>query len=373
MAAIEFPNQPSRDAIYRAYEEGFRFIGSADDGHRPHLGASLLGHECDRYLWYTFRWAESERFDGRMLRLFETGHLAEPRLAAALRAAGVELHTTDPGGNQWRISFSAGHCGGSMDGAGLGFPEGPKTWAIWECKTSGTKAFEKVKADGVKAGKPQHHSQMQVYMGETGMTRGLYTMVCKETDEVYTEWVRFDDVEYARLKTRGERIVASPTPPAKLSEKATWYQCKFCKFHEICHGEAAPEVNCRTCAHATPEMHTEPNADGTGRWTCAGAGPIRGACAPDGSIPVRSQRQGCGGHRYIPLVLANFAKPVDFIDGDVVYELTSGGTIANGDKPGMLSSEEIRGCENKQFLKDLTDVKLMGFNSAKIVKEQKHG
>ena len=60
-------------------------------------------------------------------------------------------------------------------------------------------------------------------------------------------------------------------------------------------------------------------------------------------------------------------------DPRLVYELASGGTIANGDRPGMLSSEEVRGCENKQFLKDLTDVKLMGFNGAKIVKEQKHG
>ncbi len=42
---------------------------------RKHLGASQIGHPCLRYLWYQFRWcAESKTsFDGRMLRLFETG------------------------------------------------------------------------------------------------------------------------------------------------------------------------------------------------------------------------------------------------------------------------------------------------------------
>ena len=37
---------------------------------RPHMGVSLLGHHCDRWLWINFRWAVVEDFDGRILRLF---------------------------------------------------------------------------------------------------------------------------------------------------------------------------------------------------------------------------------------------------------------------------------------------------------------
>lgn len=40
---------------------------------RPHMGCSLLGHPCDRYLWLSFRWASQEQFSGRMLRLFRRG------------------------------------------------------------------------------------------------------------------------------------------------------------------------------------------------------------------------------------------------------------------------------------------------------------
>ena len=40
---------------------------------RRYLGASVAGHECDRYLWLHFRGLFRERFEGRMYRLFERG------------------------------------------------------------------------------------------------------------------------------------------------------------------------------------------------------------------------------------------------------------------------------------------------------------
>ena len=374
MAQIEFPAQPTRDAIYRVYEEAAArgepvtyeaVTVENSNGHRPHLGASLVGHHCDRYLWLTFRWVAGETFDGRMLRLFETGHLAEPRLAHAIRRAGVELHTTDPAGRQWRISAVGGHFGGSMDGAGLGFHEAPKTWAVWECKTSGTKVFNAMKIEGVHKAKPQHYAQMQVYMGETSMTRALYTMVCKETDEVYTEWVHFDPVEHARLMAKAATIIESSEPPSRISENASWWQCKFCKFHGVCHEEAAPEVNCRTCAHSTPDVSGE-----SGVWRCNKPEYPDGGGA-DLKLTVDAQRAGCGEHRFIPILLEKWAKPIDFADGDVTYQIDGGGTFINGSGHGGLSSEEVHKCENKVLLQDLTAVKLAGFANAKIVKEQK--
>ena len=47
-----FPNfaSPTRDAIFAAYE------AQADTGFRAHLGASLIGKDCERALWFDFRW-----------------------------------------------------------------------------------------------------------------------------------------------------------------------------------------------------------------------------------------------------------------------------------------------------------------------------
>jgi hypothetical protein len=344
MAALPEPVHTTVNMIYTAYEN------DADDGNRPHLGASLIGHACERYLWMTFRWVDSKKFPGRMLRLFETGSLAEARFVANLKRIGVEVHDTTPDGKQWRVSALGGHFAGSMDGAGRGFPEAPKTWAVIEFKTHGEKSFTDLVKKKVQAAKPQHYAQMQVYMGETGMERAMYMAVNKNTDELYAEWVHFDPVEYAKLKARAERVIRAAEPPLRVSSDPSWFVCKMCDFAEHCHGEKAPAVNCRTCAHSTPEM------DGDGKWTCslADTSPVE--------IPAPVQRTGCGQHRYIPILLERFATQKDYVNGDVVYT-TPTGDFANGDPSnGALASQEIRACEQKVMLADAYRIKceLMG-------------
>src|SRR4051794_25208226 len=122
MAPLPPPRNPTVDSIYKAYE------AAAEDGMRPHLGASLIGDDCERKLFFTFRWATVERHDGRLLRLFQTGHLAEHRFVADLRSIGCTVQDVNPEtGKQWSVSAVGGHFGGSMDGVVLGLPEAPKT------------------------------------------------------------------------------------------------------------------------------------------------------------------------------------------------------------------------------------------------------
>jgi hypothetical protein len=59
---------PTVSAIYERYE------ARSGEWRREHLGGSQIGRECDRALWYGFRWATAPDFDGRLLRLFDTGH-----------------------------------------------------------------------------------------------------------------------------------------------------------------------------------------------------------------------------------------------------------------------------------------------------------
>src|SRR6056300_262007 len=92
--------------IYNWYQEKSR-------PYRPHLGASVIGHSCDRYLWLTFRWAKQQDFPRRILRLFETGNLEETRIAKELKGIGVVLHTHDDNGSQIRCFDDSGHFGGS--------------------------------------------------------------------------------------------------------------------------------------------------------------------------------------------------------------------------------------------------------------------
>jgi len=159
MAPLSPPPAPTLNAIYAAY------VVEAGDGFRDHLGASIVGKECRRALWYDFRWVTRARFTGRMLRLFETGKREEERLVRDLRRTGATVLDTDPEtGRQWRVSAVGGHFGGSLDAVAIGLLEAPKTWHVVEFKTHGLKSFAALKNDGVERAKPQHAAQMQIYM-----------------------------------------------------------------------------------------------------------------------------------------------------------------------------------------------------------------
>ena len=320
--------------IYRHYE------ANADNGFRPHLGASLIGKPCSRALWYDFHWCTPASFDGRMLRLFETGQEAEDRFVRNFKAAGVNIHEVDSHtGQQFRVSACDGHFGGSLDGVASGFVEAPKTWHVVEMKTHSEKSFKDLQNKGVEESKPQHFAQMQVYMHlapEGPLTRAFYIAVNKNTDELYGERVKYDKKKATELVNKAASIIASDAPLEKLNEDPTWYQCKFCDHSPVCHGQRAPSVNCRTCLHSTPIENAQ--------WHCA-----RYDCL----IPEANQRTGCQSHLYIPDLLFSFADVMDSGEYWIKYRLKSTGQeFVTGEAPEQLSSCEIKAVDQKELLGD---------------------
>lgn len=280
MADLTAHQQPTVAAIFAAWEAG------RSTERRGHLGASVLGRECKRQLWYGWRWAKLESFDGRMLRLFDRGHREEATMVAELRAAGVTVHDVDADGQQFRFLAVGGHVGGSMDGAAVGIKEAPKTWHVLEFKTHNLKSFDALAAKGVKKAKPEHWSQMQLYMGWSGMTRAFYLAACKNDDRLYSERVKFDQKAFDLLISKANEIVQAPSPPERVSEKPDFYLCRFCAFRDLCHGQQVADVTCRSCVHATPEMDSE------GRWSCARW--------KHPSLTLSQQSEACDEHRFIP-------------------------------------------------------------------------
>lgn len=295
--------------IYAQYEKR----GESEKS-RTYLGASVIGKECKRALWYAFRWAAKEKFDGRMLRLFQTGHLAEPRFVADLRAIGATVYDVNPAdGKQFGFVDHGGHARGHMDGAVQGIPGGGKKWHVAEFKTHSAKSFATLKKDGVKKAKPEHFAQMQWYMGKSGMDRALYLAVNKDTDELYSERLEFDKVAFEQIQAKFDSIIFATEPPAKISNDPKFYLCNWCNFNGVCHGHQVPAVSCRSCVHSTPERTPET----AGRWSCAKAG-------PDSSIPVAVQRAGCDTHLPLPFLLT-YADAVDAGDGWIEFKRKDSG------------------------------------------------
>lgn len=316
MTALPISADPIAEAIDAAYE------AKADNGFRPHMGVSLLGHECDRYLWLTFRWAWQKRHSGRMLRLFRFGHDFEATAVEWLAMAGITVRAT--GADQMRVGFG-GHVSGSIDGIASGLPQSGKGH-VFECKTHSAKSFAEVKRHGVYAAKPMHWCQMQVYMLGTGLERALYFAFNKDTHEVYTERVRLDKAAAQALVERGKRIAVSDEMPDPVSTNPDIPPCLFCDFKTFCHETRTTNaVNCRTCAHSTAKP------DGT--WHCERWN--------KGPIPLDVQRKGCQDHVIHP---ALFPYPIDPEASTPIAAayVIDGVTVWNGHADARIfSSEEL--------------------------------
>ncbi len=306
----EFPDMtlPTIKGIYQSY------VDHNSDWRRNHLGASLIGTECSRSIWYSFRWATNPNFDGRMLRLFESGNCQEPRIIKNLRDIGCEVFDVDPEtGKQINFSMFGGHYAGSCDAIAQGFKESKK-WHLVEVKTANTKSFNSLNKYGIEKSKPIHYYQCQQYMGWFGLERAYYFCVCKDTDEIYGERVYFDKEVSKVLEAKAERIIFSDVAPFGVEG----FSCKFCQHQDVCKKIKLPEVNCRTCAMVTPERN--------GTWTCSRDKHI--LCSTE-----QRSTQYC--HVFNPCFIAMEPTDSDAEKGTISY-----GNIING--PGETPSTELQ-------------------------------
>lgn len=279
-----------------------------ESGHRNHLGASELGEECWRKLWYGFHWVKKEPFSGRMLRLFNVGHSAEPRFISYLRGIGFEvkefsnpvLHyhpesgcyfygeTFNPGDglvhdvsdsavhiaeaakrdikpNQFRIIGAKGHYGGSLDGmckAPIRYQLSTDMVLLNEYKTNNTgSGFSKVATDGVQKAKPRHYAQMSQYGFKYGLKYGLYMIENKNDSDITFKIVELDWNLGSQMERKAEEIIFAKEPPNRISDNPAYQACKWCDKAGVCHGSEVPQKNCRSCRHSSPVDNAE--------WSCA--------------------------------------------------------------------------------------------------------
>lgn len=305
MAPLPRPVSPTVAAIYRAYE--------AANEHYDPLGISVgeIATECDRALWYTFRWASApEQIEGRKLSIFRTGDRWEEVMVSDLERIGVEVW-----GQQDRIRLVAGHVRGKCDGKAIGIPEAPKTEHLCEFKSSNDKGFKEIQKHKCKVAKPLHYGQCQIGMHAFGLTRCLYMVTNKNDDARYVERIEYDAAWCIRQLARAERIINSPSPPSRLSDDPEFFGCRFCKHYDVCHGKSWSRVTCRSCLHATPEM------TGDAHWSCSRwAKPLS----------VDEQKAACPAHLYIPGMVPGEQVDASEANETVTYTLWNGKTWIDG-------------------------------------------
>lgn len=258
MAALPHPEVSMIDAIYEAIEKE----EVKPQLYLARLGASGIGEECLRSIWYSWRAYDDKKFGGRMLRLFRTGHLQEDRILEDLKRAGYQVWDRDEKGNQPTFNDETGHFVAKLDGVIKGVPGAEKTPHDLEIKTHSLKSFEDVKKKGVQVSKPSHYWQMQAGMLYSGLQRALYVALCKNDEDYHIERIRPDAEVQNQIQRKIIKLVEARTPPVGISDDQKAFGCKWCDMKEVCSGAKAPIRTCRSCQHVT--VHT----DG-GRWSCS--------------------------------------------------------------------------------------------------------
>src|SRR5260370_37914849 len=76
-------------------------VYESDNSFRRHLGASIIGIECARQIYYSFRWFKKRHFSDQRLRLVNRGHLEEARFIALFLSIGCQVYQQDENGKQF--------------------------------------------------------------------------------------------------------------------------------------------------------------------------------------------------------------------------------------------------------------------------------
>jgi hypothetical protein len=224
---------------------------------RTYLGASRLGHACERALQFEFAGApkdEGADFGGQTLRIFEIGHQLEDLAIRWLRAAGIDLYTRKgnrPDGEQFGFSVAGGRIRGHVDGIIANAPAvlGLQTPALWECKTMNAKNWRACVKDGVTVSKPVYAAQIAIYQAYMeasvpgiSTAPALFTAINKDTAELHHELVPFDAALAQRMSDRAVRILQATDAGdllPRIAASRDFFECRFCAHAGRCWGLAA--------------------------------------------------------------------------------------------------------------------------------------
>lgn len=209
---------------------------------RDYLGASRLGVCCERQLQYEYAGAPVDpgrETSGRMLRVFERGHVMEDCMVEWLRGAGFDLRTRNAFGEQFGFSAADGRLQGHIDGVIVGGPEGFRYPALWENKCLGSKSWSDLEKKGLAASKPIYAAQVAIYQAylELHEHPAIFTALNADTMEIYTELVPFDAALAQRMSDRAVKVITA-TEAGELLPRAfhdpTHFECRMCAWQDRC-------------------------------------------------------------------------------------------------------------------------------------------
>lgn len=197
------------------------------DDARDYIGASSIGSDCLRQIWYQFKGVKAEAVPTKFRRIWAVGKRLEGLIVEWVREAGVDVETGDYTYTAQDMPYFQGHFDGILTYK--------KERAILEIKTAKDASFKIFVKKGLKVWNPQYYAQIQSYMGMSGVFSTYILVLNKDNSDLSDELVLFDPVFYESLKQKAAMIYGAKVEPPRVHGSALYFKCKMCKFNKVCH------------------------------------------------------------------------------------------------------------------------------------------
>jgi hypothetical protein len=197
------------------------------DEPRDYIGASSIGADCLRKIWYEFKGTHADGVHSKMRRTWSIGKRLEGLVIEWLRSARVLVEICHDTYHAKNVPTFQGHFDGIVF---LG-----KNKSILEIKTAKDASFKIFESKGLRLWNPQYYAQVQSYMGMSGIDSAYILVLNKDNSALSDEYVTFDEEFYVGLEQKALMISKSVVEPPRINGSPLWFQCKICKYNKICH------------------------------------------------------------------------------------------------------------------------------------------
>lgn len=194
---------------------------------RDYIGASAIGADCLRQIWYEFKGYEAEAVPTKIRRTWAIGKHLEGLVIEWLNQASIDIAPwTD------LVAEDMPYFKGHVDSVWM---KNGKPFAIIEIKTAKDASYMIFIKKGLRTWSPQYYAQIQSYMGMSGIHQTYIIVLNKDNSDIADELVTFDEAFYEQLCRKAFLIANIEEMPPRINESPLWYQCKMCKFNKVCH------------------------------------------------------------------------------------------------------------------------------------------
>lgn len=197
------------------------------DDIRDYIGASSIGSECLRKIWYQYKGVKSEGVTSKTRRTWDIGKNLEELVVKWLLDSDIRVLRFDITYFSKNVPQFQGHIDALVVIDDKNY--------ILEIKTAKDSSYNIFVKKGLKLWNPQYYAQVQSYMGMSEV-HGTYILVLnKDNSKLCDELVTFDSDFYEGLEKKALMISSATNEPPRISNSPLWFQCKLCQYNKVCH------------------------------------------------------------------------------------------------------------------------------------------